>query len=239
MKDDYCSCCCNHSEWLTSKYVWIIIVTNVPAVLTFIITVHHHQLYYLLSWWLLNVNTWRNKQCWSGSHICKHFPDLPVNIVGQNSWCAWWKSLCSLTASCVLYKCGRLDMLGHSVLEYCHCHWTRLLIKLSSEQLEVIVPLLQDWILKSLCVYYVIPDILLWNNGRQQQHLIVVVTLRDWLYLSRYRYSLVNVTLHQVTLQGWMPHLCSWNLSVYMNTYGYRLHFCSWSHTVHGHILFG
>jgi len=36
-----------------------------------------------------------------------------------------------------------------------------------------------------------------------------------------------------------MTHLCSWNLSVYMNTYSYRLHLCSWSHTVHKHILFG
>ena len=26
-----------------------------------------------------------------------------------------------------------------------------------------------------------------------------------------YRYSLVDVILHQVTLQGWMPHLCSWS----------------------------
>jgi len=68
----------------------------------------------------------------------------------------------------------------------------------------------------------------IWNNGRQQQHLIVAVTLRDWLCLSRYRYSLVDVILHQ----GWMPHLCSWNLSVYMNTYSYQLHLCSWSHTV-------
>jgi len=49
----------------------------------------------------------------------------------------------------------------------------------------------------------------IWNNGRQQQHLIVAVTLRDWLCLSRYHYSLVDVILHQVTLQGWMPHLCS------------------------------
>jgi len=81
----------------------------------------------------------------------------------------------------------------------------------------------------------------IWNNGRQQQHLIVAVTLRDWLCLSRYRFSLVDVTLHQVTLQGWMPHLCSWNHSVYMNTYGYRCSqtaslflktHCAWTHII-------
>ena len=79
----------------------------------------------------------------------------------------------------------------------------------------------------------------IWNNGRQQQHLIVAITLRDWLCLSRYRYSLIDIILHQVTLQGWMPHLCSWNLSVYMNTNGYRRSpaasmflksHCAWTH---------
>jgi len=57
--------------------------------------------------------------------------------------------------------------------------------------------------------------------------LIKILHRYSW---SRYRYSLVDVILHQVTLQGWMPRLCSWNYSVYMNTYVHRLHLCSWSH---------
>ena len=55
------------------------------------------------------------------------------------------------------------------------------------------------------------------------------------------------VILHQVTLQDWMPHLCSWNFSVYMNTYGYsrssaaslflKSH-CAWTHTVWIRLLY-
>jgi len=86
---------------------------------TFIITVHHRQLYYLSSWWFLNVDTRRNKQRWSGSHICKHFPDPPVNIIGQDYWYAWWKSLCLLTAPCPCTSAAALiclDMLHWSTV---------------------------------------------------------------------------------------------------------------------------
>ena len=42
--------------------------------LLFIITVHRRLLKYLPPCQFLEVDTLRNKQCWFGSHVCKHFP---------------------------------------------------------------------------------------------------------------------------------------------------------------------